>query len=56
MAPASNSLEITKKDVEGAAADAKTLIERLLGDISKKSAAQQIAVGATTGWYVNLTY
>lgn len=30
--------------------DAKNFIDRLLGDVSKKSATKQILIGAGSGW------
>lgn len=32
--------------------EAKSFLERLLGDVSKKSATKQILIGAGTGWWV----
>lgn len=31
--------------------EAKTYIEKFLGDVSKTTATKQIIIGATTGWY-----
>lgn len=32
------------------ASEAKNFIERILGDVSKKSATKQIILGTTSGW------
>lgn len=31
--------------------EAKSCIEKLLGDVSKSSATKQMIIGGTTGWY-----
>lgn len=47
--PAKKNMDIDKAmdDVEK---EAKTLIERVLGDVSKTSASKQIILGASSGW------
>lgn len=30
--------------------DAKNIIDKILGDVSKKSATKQIIIGTTSGW------
>lgn len=39
-----------KKDIEEVAGEAKSIIERALGDISKTSATQQLLIGSASGW------
>lgn len=39
-----------KKDIEDVASEAKSIIERALGDISKTSATQQLLIGSASGW------
>ena len=34
--------------------EAKTMIEKILGDVSKTSATKQIVIGTTSGWLVFL--
>ena len=43
----SNKEIVTMDDVKK---EAKSLIERILGDVSKTSATKQIILGATSGW------
>lgn len=33
--------------------EAKGLIDKILGDVSKKSATKQIIIGTTSGWYAS---
>lgn len=40
--------EDDNRDVSG---EAKTCLEKFLGDVSKSSATKQIIIGSTTGWY-----
>lgn len=54
------SLPISKKgkddanrEVSDVAKDAKTFIEKILGDVSKTSATKQIIIGTTSGWYIH---
>lgn len=38
------------KGMSAAGSEAKNFLDRLLGDVSKKSATKQILIGAGTGW------
>lgn len=38
------------KEMSNIGNDAKGFIQRLLGDVSKKSATKQILIGTSTGW------
>lgn len=38
------------KEMSNIGNEAKGILERLLGDVSKKSAAKQILIGTSTGW------
>lgn len=33
------------------ASEAKSFLEKILGDVSKSSATKQIIIGSTSGWY-----
>lgn len=56
----SSSMSIPKKSKKEAddedcsidvSKEAKTYLEKFLGDVSKTSATKQIIIGSTTGWY-----
>lgn len=53
MAKASSSNKSSKDviNVKEAKKDAATLIEKILGDISKTSATKQMILGASSGWF-----
>lgn len=34
-----------------AAKEAKSILEKIMGDVSKSSATKQIIIGSTSGWY-----
>lgn len=38
-----SSIDVTK--------EAQTYLDKILGDVSKSSAAKQIIIGSTSGWY-----
>lgn len=42
--------EDANREVSDVAKDAKSFIEKILGDVSKTSATKQIIIGATSGW------
>lgn len=52
------SKEDTNKEVHNidVSEEAKSYLEKILGDVSKSSAAKQILIGSTTGWYLYFTY
>lgn len=35
-----------------AAKEAKSILEKIMGDVSKSSATKQIIIGSTSGWYI----
>ena len=43
-----NSFEIV--DINALRRNNETLVQKVFGDISKKSAAQQVAIGGVSGW------
>lgn len=55
------SLPVTKKSKDDAnkgecsldiSKETKSIIDKILGDVSKKSATKQIIIGTTSGWWV----
>lgn len=38
-------------DLKDVSNEAKTMIEKILGDVSKTSATKQIIIGTASGWY-----
>lgn len=42
-------------DLEKTAEEAKSLIEKIIKDVGKKSATRQLIFGSASGWYYILT-
>ena len=36
--------------------EAKSILDKVLGDVSKTSATKQIIIGTTSGWYLFINY
>lgn len=51
---AKKSKEDANKEVYSidASKEAKSILEKILGDVSKSSATKQIIIGSTSGWYL----
>ena len=43
--------EDANREVSDVAKEAKSFLDKILGDVSKTSATKQIVIGATSGWY-----
>lgn len=58
MSQPKKSKENSNKDIQDLdiTSEAKTFLDKILGDVSKKSATKQILIGTTSGWYVSLKY
>lgn len=42
--------EDANREVSDVAKDAKSFLDKILGDVSKSSATKQILIGASSGW------
>lgn len=54
MSTAKKSKEDANKEAYSidAKQEAKSFLEKIMGDVSKSSATKQIIMGSTSGWYV----
>lgn len=49
--PTKKTKDDANREVSDVAKDAKSFIEKILGDVSKTSATKQIVIGTTSGWW-----
>jgi len=54
MPTAKKSKEDANKEAYSidASQEAKSFLEKIMGDVSKSSATKQIIIGSTSGWYI----